>query len=133
MNRGRIEQIGDAQTLYTKPASPFVCRFLGEVNELPPALHAMWTGVRDADAIAFVRPHDLDLIPAAEAYTPARVETVRDLGATMRIEVRHPAIPAPLIAIQERRRFAENALAPGEAVAISAKRWVIFRSGDAAG
>jgi sulfate transport system ATP-binding protein len=133
MNRGRIEQIGDAQTLYTKPASPFVCRFLGEVNELPPALHAMWTGVRDADAIAFVRPHDLDLIPAAAAYSPARVETVRDLGATMRIEVRHPAIPAALIVIQERRRFAENALAPGEAVAISAKRWVIFRSGDSAG
>jgi len=133
MNRGRIEQIGDAQTLYTKPASPFVCRFLGEVNELPPALHAMWTGVRDADAIAFVRPHDLDLVPAAQAYSPARVETVRDLGATMRIEVRHPAIAAPLIAIQERRRFAENALEPGEAVAISAKRWVVFRSGEAPG
>jgi len=133
MNRGRIEQIGDAQTLYTKPASPFVCRFLGEVNELPPALHAMWTGVRDADAIAFVRPHDLDLVPAAQAYSPARVETVRDLGATMRIEVRHPAITAPLIAIQERRRFAENALEPGEAVAISAKRWVVFRSGEAPG
>ena len=30
---------------------------------------------------------------------PARVETVRDLGATMRIEVRHPALPAPLVAI----------------------------------
>ena len=89
--------------------------------------------MRDADAIAFVRPHDLDLVPAAEAYSPARVETVRDLGATMRIEVRHPAIAVPLIAIRERGRFAENALAPGEAVAIAAKRWVIFRSGDGTG
>jgi sulfate transport system ATP-binding protein len=130
MNRGRIEQIADAQTLYTKPASPFVCRFLGEVNELPAALHAPWTGEHDAGAVAFVRPHDLDLTPAAEAYAPARVETVRDLGATMRIEVRHPAVAAPLIAIQERGRFAENALEPGQAVAITARRWVIF-AGDA--
>ena len=130
MNRGRIEQIADAQTLYTKPASPFVCRFLGEVNELPATLHAPWTGVGDADAIAFVRPHDLDLRPGADAYAPAHVENVRDLGATMRIEVRHPALAAPLIAIQERGRFAESPLERGEAVAIAARRWVIFPSGD---
>ena len=126
MSRGRIEQIADAQTLYTKPASPFVCRFLGEVNELPPALHAAWTGERDANAIAFVRPHDLILTPAADAYTPARVEAIRDLGATMRIEVRHPDLAGLLIAIQERGRFAENALELGQAVAIAARRWVIF-------
>jgi len=126
MNRGRIEQIADAQTLYTKPASPFVCRFLGEVNELPSALHAPWTGERDAGAVAFVRPHDLELTPAAAAYAPARVETVRDLGATMRIEVRHPHVAAPLIAIQERGRFAETVLEPGQAVAVAARRWVMF-------
>jgi len=126
MNRGRIEQIADAQTLYTKPASPFVCRFLGEVNELPSALHAAWTGERDAGAVAFVRPHDLELTPAAAAYAPARVETVRDLGATMRIEVRHPHVAAPLIALQERGRFAETVLEPGQPVAVAARRWVMF-------
>ena len=130
MNRGRIEQIADAQTLYTAPASPFVCRFLGEVNELPPALHAAWTGIDDADAIAFVRPHDLELRSAADAGMPAEVETMRDLGATMRIQLRHPALQAPLIAIQERGRFAENVLEPGQAVAIAARRWVVFRCGD---
>jgi len=34
----------------------------------------------------------------------------------------------PLIAIQERGRFAENVLEPGQAVAIAARRWVIFPS-----
>jgi sulfate transport system ATP-binding protein len=126
MNRGRIEQIADAETLYTKPASPFVCRFLGEVNELPPSLHAAWTGVREAGAVAFVRPHDLELTPAAGACAPARVESVRDLGATVRIEVRHPDLAPPLIAIQERGRFAGNALEAGQPVAIAARRWVIF-------
>jgi len=74
------------------------------------------------------RPAAIVLTPAAEAYAPARVETVRDLGATMRIEVRHPDVAAPLIAIQERGRFAENVLEPGQAVAIAARRWVIFPS-----
>jgi len=129
MNKGRIEQLADPQTLYTQPASPFVCRFLGEVNELPVALHERWTGVRDADAIAFVRPHDLELTPSRNTDA-ARIESVRDLGATVRIEARHPALLAPLIGIQERGRFAENALEPGQSVAIAARQWVIFRTGD---
>jgi ABC-type Fe3+/spermidine/putrescine transport system ATPase subunit len=32
MNRGRIEQEGDARTLYTRPASTFVATFLGVAN-----------------------------------------------------------------------------------------------------
>ncbi|HEY6984703.1 MAG TPA: sulfate/molybdate ABC transporter ATP-binding protein [Rhodanobacteraceae bacterium] len=126
MNNGRIEQLADSQTLYTQPASPFVCRFLGEVNELPTALHARWTGEHDPRAVAFVRPHDLELIPA-QAGGSARVESVRDLGATVRIEARHSAVPSPLIAIYERGRFGENALVEGQTVAIVARRWVIFR------
>ena len=35
-----------------------------------------------------------------------------------------------MIAIQERGRFAENVLEPGQAVAIAARRWVVFRCGD---
>ena len=126
MNQGRIEQLADPQTLYTQPASPFVCRFLGEVNEIPVALHARWTGVHDPDAVAFVRPHDLELHPA-QASGSARVESVRDLGATVRVEARHPAIPSALIAIYERGRFGENPIVEGQAVAIVARRWVIFR------
>ena len=82
MNKGRIEQIADPETLYTRPASPFVCRFLGEVNELPAALHARWTGIDDDGVVAFVRPHDLDLQPL-DGGSGARVESVRDLGASM--------------------------------------------------
>jgi sulfate transport system ATP-binding protein len=124
MNRGRIEQIADAQTLYTKPASPFVCRFLGEVNELPATLHAPWTGVGDADAIAFVRPHDLVLRHVVDA--PARIEAIRDLGANVRVEVRHPALKTPLVALYERARFGGTGLETGFAVEPSASRWILF-------
>ena len=127
MNQGRIEQLGDAQTLYTQPASPFVCRFLGEVNELPATVHARWTGSRDADAIAFVRPHDLDLRPTGSS-AGARVESVRDLGAIVRVEARHAALAAPLVATYERARFDTSGVRPGDAVDIFARRWVIFRA-----
>ncbi len=125
MNQGRIEQLADPQTLYTQPASPFVCRFLGEVNELPAALHARWSGHADADVTAFVRPHDLDF--SAAQGPGVRIESVRDLGPTVRIEARHPALAAPLVAIHERGRFDGSGLVAGQSVAIQARRWVLFR------
>jgi sulfate transport system ATP-binding protein len=127
MNKGRIEQIADPETLYTRPSSPFVCRFLGEVNELPAALHARWTGINDDSVTAFVRPHDLDLVPGDASGADARVESVRDLGASMRIEARHPRLANPAIAIYERARYERSGLAPGRAVTIAATRQVLFR------
>jgi iron(III) transport system ATP-binding protein len=40
MNRGRIEQEGDARTLYSRPASAFVATFLGVANLVPGVVHA---------------------------------------------------------------------------------------------
>lgn len=126
MNRGRIEQIGDPETLYLRPASPFVCRFLGEVNELPAALHSRWTGIDDDRVVAFVRPHDLDFVPA-ERGDGMRVDSVRDLGSSVRIEASHARLDRPLVAIHDRARFEAGALAPGRLVVPSARRQVLFR------
>jgi len=130
MNKGRIEQLADPQTLYMRPVSPFVCRFLGEVNELPASLHAAWSGCGDDDVVAFVRPHDLDFIPAAAATSGTRIETVRDLGSTVRIEARHPSLDKPLVAIHERGRFDAGILAPGRLVVPVARRQVLFRGDE---
>jgi iron(III) transport system ATP-binding protein len=35
MNQGRVVQIGSAEDLYLRPASAFVARFIGRINELP--------------------------------------------------------------------------------------------------
>jgi ABC-type Fe3+/spermidine/putrescine transport system ATPase subunit len=39
-NRGRIEQIDRPETIYRKPATPFVARFVGDANVVPVALAA---------------------------------------------------------------------------------------------
>src|SRR5690554_4350067 len=74
MNAGRVEQVGTPAEVYDRPASPFVYRFLGSVNQLrgqlrggralvggaefPAPEHA---GAEGAPAVAFVRPQDLDV------------------------------------------------------------------------
>lgn len=35
MSQGRIEQVGDARNVYEEPRTPFVARFVGEVNQFP--------------------------------------------------------------------------------------------------
>ena len=61
MNEGHVEQIGSPAQIYDEPATPFVMRFVGEVNVLP-NLPAFNPGSTEAAAEVFVRPHDLDLL-----------------------------------------------------------------------
>jgi iron(III) transport system ATP-binding protein len=64
LHRGRIAQVGDAETLYNQPASAFVARYLGEVNLVP-----VWRrGATWASA--------LGQFPAATPFRYAGVDTV---------------------------------------------------------
>ncbi len=56
---GRIAQLGTPHQIYHEPASEAVCRFVGNANELPPAVLEAF-GVPDRDDMrAFVRPERL--------------------------------------------------------------------------
>jgi sulfate transport system ATP-binding protein len=78
MNSGKVEQVGSPQQVWDHPASPFVYGFLGDVNLFHGRAHEGEMrlgedaqGVRlqipehaatqDAKAMAYVRPHDLDI------------------------------------------------------------------------
>jgi len=63
MNHGRIEQDGPPDQVYDHPATPFVLQFLGDVN----LFHGRFGQVPGKDGeVAFVRPHELDIVAAAE-------------------------------------------------------------------
>jgi len=99
---GKIEQIGTPEEIYDRPASPFVYDFLGNVNlfsgrvkdgavvigetefELP-----VKTGEVNADAVAFVRPHDIRITrEASGAKTfPARVVRSNAAGPVANLEL----------------------------------------------
>ncbi|MFY9459381.1 sulfate ABC transporter ATP-binding protein [uncultured Aquabacterium sp.] len=56
MNQGRIEQEGAPDEVYDHPATPFVLKFLGDVNLFP-----------GHDQAAYVRPHEIQVLARAEA------------------------------------------------------------------
>ncbi len=59
MRNARIEQVGDPQTVYDSPRSPFVYEFLGNVNK-----------VYDKNEVSYLRPHEIEVLFAAE-FDPA--------------------------------------------------------------
>jgi sulfate transport system ATP-binding protein len=88
MNGGRIEQAGTPQEVWDHPASPFVYGFLGDVNLFHGRAHEGEVHVegiridspehrelRDAKALAYVRPHDLD-VAAYKTGAPGIVATL---------------------------------------------------------
>jgi sulfate transport system ATP-binding protein len=101
LNEGRVQQVGPPQTLYERPHSPFVARFLGQVNVLPLATIQLPEGSWDdtafpdfhlsarAEAQIYVRPHDLDIQRDRNGSPcwPARVERVTPLGGVVRMEL----------------------------------------------
>jgi sulfate transport system ATP-binding protein len=78
MNHGRIEQVGDPDALYERPANDFVMSFLGPVSTLRGRL---------------VRPHDIRIArtspPRADGHVvTAVVERVARLGFEVRVDLR---------------------------------------------
>ena len=82
INKGKIEQEGTPQQVWDSPASPFVYGFLGDVNlfkgrasdgrvYLDDGMQIESqeaAGAANANAFAYVRPHDLDV----ERYSPGQ-------------------------------------------------------------
>lgn len=113
LNEGRIEQAGPPQKIYDQPASPFVHRFLGEVNAL-----------RLPGGTRFVRPHDIDLLFAAdgEAEICGRIRHVFSAGPVARLSVL-PDAGGDFIEVQASREIVdEMALSVGDPVGLKIRQ-----------
>jgi sulfate transport system ATP-binding protein len=100
MSQGKIEQIGTPAEIYDHPATPFVYQFIGNSNrfECDVARGQVWidgqsfggTGdvYPDGPALAFVRPHDLEIRAAGSGFgIPATVRQVFTAGNLLRVEL----------------------------------------------
>ena len=93
MNHGRIEQDGTPDQVYDHPATPFVLRFLGDVNlfhgRFGHAPGGVVGGAGEDAEVSYVRPHELQILTEPEEGTLAVTLTqVLTLGAQARIEFR---------------------------------------------
>ncbi|MDT3671627.1 MAG: sulfate ABC transporter ATP-binding protein [Aromatoleum sp.] len=131
MNRGRIEQIGSPDDVYSSPASPFVYQFLGNVNVFHSRMHGGWAEVEregeasEAGSIAFVRPHDIELDAAPiSGGMKALVSHVHRIGPLVRVELEHEA---EMIEVElTRERAATLDLAAGRTVWFKPRQAKVF-------
>ncbi len=154
INKGRIEQEGTPQQVWDNPASPFVYGFLGDVNLFHGRAHEgtvhvqggmaidspEHAGAQNASALAYVRPHDLDVQRHQPGQAPgqgivARLERAIVVGPIARLELlaaggpkaTDNAGPQTLIEAQiAAQQFREMGLQEGETVVVTPRRARVF-------
>jgi len=149
MNKGHIEQVGSPQAVWDHPASPFVYGFLGDVNlfhgrahegEMQIHDHALRLSspehhaVQDAQATAYVRPHDWDVrrYRAGQEGIVAKLSRARVVGPIARLElegldVDHAAANTQVIEAQiPVSQFREQGFTDGETLLLTPRKARVF-------
>ena len=136
LHGGRIEQVGPPDEIYERPATPFMCRFIGEMNEAPVLIASgqaffagqavgAAAGAPDGSGAIFVRPRDVLLSTPDAGMARGAVVTLRRTASTRRAEVRIEGVAAPL----EADVPADVTLEPGQAVGVTLRRGRVFGGG----
>ncbi len=142
INKGKIEQIGSPQEVYDNPVSPFVYQFLGNVNQFNSHIHqgeAKIAGVdlkldahhntQNTPALAFVRPHDIEIYHAPQQEKvgfEAIVRYVNAVGSQVRIELERADHTELIEAELTQERFRELKLEPAQHVHIYPRNVRVF-------
>jgi sulfate transport system ATP-binding protein len=89
MNQGRIEQVGAPDEVYDHPATPFVLKFLGDVNLFHGRDHAQGAVAGDAEraqSVSYVRPHEVQVLAQpGEGSVAATLIDVLTVGPNTRL------------------------------------------------
>jgi sulfate transport system ATP-binding protein len=98
MNHGVIEQIDTPEAVWNRPATAFVCDFLGQANRIPcqarggqidvggVLLVNTAPAIGDGAATGFIRPHEFCLGPAGAAGLPVTLRRLQRTGAAAALE-----------------------------------------------
>jgi len=129
MNQARVEQVGEPQTVYDRPASPFVIEFLGNVNRLTAGLGKLNISNRD---VLYVRPHDVEIRRAnvPEHALRARVLHVFSAGNYGRVTLQRLTTGEPLEAEVPRDQLRALHLQQGDEVFVVFRHVRLFPKGQ---
>jgi len=131
MNEGKIEQIGSPDDVYNHPATPFVYKFLGNVNLFHGRIHdgKAYIHERETEHLVYVRPHllEIDRQPNGGGHFRARIKHINSAGPLVKVE----AIPEwgdPVHIEMSQERFRDLQLMKDEAVFIIPKDVKVFQA-----
>ena len=141
MQGGRIEQVGSPQQVFEHPANAFVMNFLGNVNvfhgrvqkgrvlighlELAPA---DYPHDESRPATLFVRPHELDILAAANGVPSlkAHVQHLSPAGPVTRVQLLSPDLGVTVQVDLSHERQAELRLKAGDTVYVAPRKVRVF-------
>jgi sulfate transport system ATP-binding protein len=142
INKGKIEQVGSPQDVYDHPVSPFVYQFLGNVNQFKSNVHEGEARIGNVElklnahhatqntpALAFVRPHDIEINKEPRADQPgfeAVVSYIHAIGPLVRLELQRTDQTELIEAELTQERFRELAITQGENVFIYPRNVRVF-------
>lgn len=146
MNRGRVAQTGSPDHVYTNPESAFACEFLGGVNridgrlvngelhsgDLRLAVEAGGAAGSDAEAVAYIQPHQFDInsVAGASGSISATLIRSRISGPSIRAELQRTDTTGYLDVLVSRDRFNALQLNPGDSVSLIPKSLKIYTGQD---
>jgi sulfate transport system ATP-binding protein len=144
LNGGRIEQVGAPDEVYDHPATPFVHRFLGDVNLFHGRVHEGQARIGEARvdlpghpeprdrAVFYARPHEIDILKQdpGTGTLAATVADIRALGATVRIELERADGHGRVEVEMARDQFNAKHLGRGDKVFLQPKRLRVFSEGE---
>jgi len=147
MNKGKVEQVGTPEEVYDHPASPFVYSFLGTVNVFhgrasQGRLHLgsvsldapEHENVEDAPAIAYARPHEIEIerFSPGAAGIPVHLNRLLMVGPNARLELRRDDSSEIIEAEIPSARARQLQLKTGEALLIRPGKMQVFLDPDGA-
>jgi sulfate transport system ATP-binding protein len=124
MNEGRIEQVGTPEEVYDHPASPFVYRFLGDVNVFhgrlasgrPPGGAPEGREGDDPALVGYARPHDMEVRrqPTEPPAIETTVRSVQIVGPSARLVLQRLDTGEPIEARLDATAYRALGLQAGE-------------------
>ena len=135
MNLGKIEQVGSPDDVYDHPATPFVYKFLGNVNLFHGRIDngKAYIHSQETEHVVYVRPHLLGIERHANGgnHFPARIKHINSAGPLVKVE----AITewGALVHVElSQERFQTLHLVKDESVFVIPKDVKVFQAREAA-
>ena len=138
MNNGRIEQVGSPDEVYNQPATPFVYKFLGNVNLFHGRIDegrafinatpgAALVGKHSGNDVVYVRPHWLEIGRQPNGGNPFRatIRHINSAGPLVKVEA-VTEWGGPVHVEMSQERFRDLQLKKDEAVFITPKDAKVF-------
>ena len=141
MNKGRVEQVGNPEEVYERPASPFVYGFLGTVNVFhgrasagsldlgPVTVDAPeHSDADDHPATVYARPHEIEIerFSPGQGGIPAVLQRILVIGPTARLELERDDRAEIVEAEISAERVRSLNLRQGETLLIRPRKMQVF-------